>query len=255
MGTVLSCDPVTSVDEAVAQMTEIARALPPTDGVAEFNRMYLSVTTAVGDAIKRGFFTNSEFLNRLDVVFANHYFAALKRAQTDGRVPHCWDVLWKRRDKAGVAPMQFAFAGMNAHINHDLVLALVETMDELNLDPDSAAVHDDFDRVNKLLAELDGPIRRSFEDGLLLRLEQHWSGIEDRVDGWSIAAARSAAWHDASILWRVRHHPRLRQHYEQLLDEAVAVVGRCLLEPVDPDAQRPAHVPFLTGVAAAGAEA
>ena len=31
----------------------------------------------------------------------------------------------------GTAPIQFALAGMNAHINRDLPLALVETCDEL----------------------------------------------------------------------------------------------------------------------------
>jgi hypothetical protein len=253
MNATLSCDPVTSVAEAVTQMTAIDRALPPTDGVSAFNRMYLAVTTSVDEAISNGFFTDSAFLKRLDVVFANHYFAALRRAQVGRDVPQCWGVLWQRRAAIRVAPLQFAFAGMNAHINHDLVLALVETLDELAMSPDDPAVHRDFTRVNELLAALDGQIRRSFEQGLLLRLEQRWGQLEDRVDGWSIAAARAAAWHDACMLWRVRHHEHLRSRYERILDDAVALAGRCLLAPLghSPEHHGSAcatHEPVLVGI-------
>ena len=43
-GTPLSGAPVTSVDEAVARMEAIGAALPASDGLACFNRMYLEVT-------------------------------------------------------------------------------------------------------------------------------------------------------------------------------------------------------------------
>jgi hypothetical protein len=140
-------------------------------------------------------------------------------------------VLWERRSAADLAPLQFAFAGMNAHINHDLVLALVETLDEFGASPHDPVMHADFTRVNDLLAGLNGTIRRSFETGILLRLEERWGKAEDRVDGWSIAAARAVAWRDAQVLWSVRNHARMRAEYERALDQAVALAGRCLLAP------------------------
>jgi hypothetical protein len=172
------------------------------------------------------------FLDRLDVVFANHYFAALEAAQRGHSVPRCWQVLWQRRGHAEVAPLQFAVAGMNAHINHDLVLAVVETLAEFGTDAHDPTMHADFVRVNTLLGRLEGDIRRSFEHGFLLRLERHWGRLEDRVEGWSIAVARAAAWQDAEWLWRVRNHALARARYEQALDAAVALAGCCLLAPL-----------------------
>ena len=212
-------------------MESIASRLPSGDGVAAFNRMYLEVTKAVGAAIAGGLFANSAFLDHLDVVFANHYLAAVSAADAGGTVPRCWDVLCEVRSRTDRAQIQFAIAGMNAHINHDLVLSLVETFEALGLDPDDPDLLADFDRVNSLLASLDAGVRRSFERGFALELDEHFGGIEDCVDGWSISQARAVAWHDARLLWRVRDHERMRSHYEALLDEATAAAGRCLLLP------------------------
>ena len=223
--------PIASIPEAVDAMTAIAARLPPGDGIAEFNRMYLQVTTAVGQAIEDGVFTNSDFLDHLDVVFANYYLSAVRHAEAGADVPRCWDVLWRNRLASGCAPIQFAVAGMNAHINHDLVLALVTTFTEMDISPHELGVLADFERVNTLLASLDGGIRRSFEDGLALDLDRHFGTIEDCVDRWSITGARAAAWEDALTLWKVRDHVTLRRYYERALDDATALAGRCLLIP------------------------
>jgi hypothetical protein len=221
-----------SIPQAVDAMTAIAARLPPTDGVAAFNRMYLQVTRAVAQAIDDGVFTNSHFLDHLDIVFANHYLSAVGHAEAGADVPRCWDVLWQHRKADRRAPIQFALAGMNAHINHDLVLALVATFTELDISPHDPSVRADFERVDALLASLDGEIRRSYEHGLMLDLERHLGRIEDCVDTWSITRARAAAWQDALVLWKVRDHTVVRRRYERALDEATALAGRCLLLPL-----------------------
>jgi Family of unknown function (DUF5995) len=43
-------------------------------------------------------------------------------------------VAGERRAAAGIEPAQFALAGMNAHINHDLPLAMVSTCMALAID-------------------------------------------------------------------------------------------------------------------------
>ena len=70
-------EPVSSIDEAVEQMRDIATALPADDGVACFNRMYLGVTEEVGSRISAGFFETPEFMEHIDVQFANLYFEAV----------------------------------------------------------------------------------------------------------------------------------------------------------------------------------
>ncbi|HEV7206441.1 MAG TPA: DUF5995 family protein [Jatrophihabitans sp.] len=239
---VLPCDDVTSVEQAVAQLTAISAALAPGDGVAAFNTMYLAVTEAVSQDIAATDFGDPAFMSRLDVVFVNHYFAALRAAQSGGAVPRCWDVLWSRRADTRVVPLQFALAGMNAHINHDLPLAVVETLQELGGSPHDAARHADFTRVNAVLDRLEPQIRLSVEGDSVLASAPGFGRLTDRLGDWTISNARAAAWRDAEVLWPVRDIGPLRAMCERALDAATAAAGLCLLVPVDLDAAHDHHV-------------
>ena len=50
-------------------------------------------------------------------------------------VSKAWAPLFARKDERGILALQFAIAGMNAHINNDLAHALVLTWHELGLEP------------------------------------------------------------------------------------------------------------------------
>lgn len=119
--------PVTSVAEAVARMEKIGASLPAADGLACFNRMYLDVTRQVGSWLGAGFFADPEFMTQLDVTFAGLYFDAFDAAADPSAVPLAWRPLVEQRGQAAIEPIQFALAGMNAHINHDLPLAVAAT--------------------------------------------------------------------------------------------------------------------------------
>lgn len=233
--------PIGSIPEAVAQMEAIGASLPPADGVACFNRMYLTVTQAVGAAVRAGDFTSSAFLDQLDVTFANHYFAALAPPAPGAPSHRCWDVLLDERASTARTPLQFALAGMSAHINHDLVLALVETFSAMGLSPHDEAAKGDYDKVNALLDRLEPGIRKSFGADLPYATPEIEDVESDGAD-WTIAMARAAAWDDAAALWLVHSHPRLRGEYEDLLDRSVAAIGICLLLPVA-EHPHPAGVP------------
>jgi hypothetical protein len=69
-----------------------------------------------------------------DAAFANLYFAAAGTASNPAAVPLAWRPLAARRAVAGIEPVQFALSGMNAHINHDLPLAVVSTCTALAAD-------------------------------------------------------------------------------------------------------------------------
>jgi len=68
--------PATSVAEVIAHMETIGAAVPAADGLACFNGMYLDVTRQVNSRLGQGFFADPDFMTRLDVTFANLYFAA-----------------------------------------------------------------------------------------------------------------------------------------------------------------------------------
>ena len=226
----LQVDPVGSIDDAVQRMHGIAGSLPPSDGLACFNRMYLIVTEAVRQRVTSGFFGDPAFVARLDVVFVNRYLAAIRgyRSSVAG-APRAWRVLLDRRGDPTVAPLQFALAGMNAHINFDLAQAVVQTCQDLGTAPDHGAHPVDYEKVNQLLGALEPEVRQSFEHGVLLDLDRRFTGLDNVVDGFSIAAAREAAWVNAEVLWSLRGDELLASSFATTLDRSVGFAGRALL--------------------------
>src|SRR4051794_10490187 len=81
------------VDAVIARMRALALDLPPRDGVAVFNRVYLSVTEAVGRAIEGGAaggFPDRAAASTLGVRFAERYLAAVDAASLGAPGPACW---------------------------------------------------------------------------------------------------------------------------------------------------------------------
>ncbi|EWT02385.1 hypothetical protein N865_06335 [Intrasporangium oryzae NRRL B-24470] len=218
-----------SVDAVVARMQAIETGLPPTDGVAEFNRMYLEVTELVRDRIAAGTFVDAAFVTRLDLVFAGLYFAAVDAAAPDP----AWAPLFATRAEAGRAPIQYALAGMNAHINHDLPIAVVAACRQLGLTPESPGVEADYRKVNDLLASVQQQVRQSFLDGLALEVDKTYAGpLANLVSGWSITRARDAAWTNAKVLWTLQGVEPLRTDFLATLSQTVGLAGRGLLTPI-----------------------
>ena len=120
--------------EVIARMEEIEAGLPPRDGVRAFNELYLAVTRAVAAELGDHDFDDPSFLARLDSVFADLYFRAFAAAG-GGRHRMHGNPLFDARAEPQIASIQFALAGMNAHINYDLSVALVETCEELGVTP------------------------------------------------------------------------------------------------------------------------
>ncbi len=232
LGAILDRTPVSRVEDALARMQEIDAALTPTDGVSCFNRLYAAVTANVIAAENAGSFANPGFLAALDVAFANLYFDALRQLEGGAPPPRAWTPLFVARSRADVAPLQFALAGMNAHINRDLPVALVQTFSSLGipLERPSAAA-DDFDRVNDVLAATEASVAQTYFTPLLQALHRDADGLDDVVANWSVREARAAAWKNGAALWHLRGEATLSRDYVDALDGIVGFAGRGLLVP------------------------
>ncbi|HZM57999.1 MAG TPA: DUF5995 family protein [Acidimicrobiales bacterium] len=136
------------------------------------------------------------------------------------------------RSETRIAPMQFALAGMNAHINHDLPIAIVKTCEDLDTAPDHGTHAADFDKVNTVLGALDQQIRESFETGVILDLDRKAAGLENLVGNFGIDAARKTAWVNAVALWGLRRDAWLSRQYANGLDVAAALTGGSLMVPL-----------------------
>jgi len=218
------------MEDAIERMQGIAAALPPIDGLACFNRMYLTVTQVVQSQVNAGFFADAAFMAQLDVNFVNRFLAAVSAYRVAPETaPRSWRVLLDQRADPGLAPLQFALAGMNAHINYDLAPALVQTCADCATSPDQGPHHLDFYKVNQTLSALDPQIRESFEEGVLLELDRQFAGLDNIVDHFSITAAREAAWTHSEVLWRLRDETWLAESFLTTLDRTVGFAGRALL--------------------------
>jgi hypothetical protein len=224
--------PVVSVAEAIARMEAIEASLPAADGLACFNRMYLDVTKQVNGQLGQDFFADPAFMTRLDVDFANLYFAAADVAADPAAVPLAWRPLAERRAVPGIEPIQFALAGMNAHINHDLPLAMASTCAALATEPDTGPHLADYQKVDQLLDAAEQSIRQSFESAPELAVDRHLSAVCDLVANWTINSARDLAWNNCLLLWAVRGEPVARALFLDSLAASTALAGRMLLVAV-----------------------
>jgi hypothetical protein len=229
------------VDEAISRMQQIEQSLPSTDGLACFNRMYLEVTQDVNDRLRQGYFSDPTFLGTLDIVFANIYFDAVNAlAKPPTPIPPAWQPLIDERSQPGIYPIQFALAGMNAHINHDLPIALVHTCTQLGVNLDEGTHHEDYQKVDALLDEAEQSVRQSFESGAVLHADRDTQAVADLVGNWSINSARDVAWDTALALWRSRGDPTVEDLLMNGLARTVAMASRCLLVVPD-DRDAPGH--------------
>jgi hypothetical protein len=219
-----------SIADVIARMQEIDRELPYRDGVAYFNRLYLLVTQAVQSAAAGVTFAAPAFTERLDVVFAGIYFAAEATIAGGGPTPVAWRPLIDERT-ADRAPIQFALVGMNAHINHDLPLAVVRTCAALGVAPrDGSPEHADYQRVNGILSQVEDRIAGWFETGLIADLADVVpQDVDNALAMWSIAAARDLAWEHAKLIWHLRLEPALADAYAGVLARMVDMSGRAIL--------------------------
>jgi hypothetical protein len=213
-----------TIADVVERMRAILDDLSPRDGVACFTRLYLAVTDAVNAA--KGSFAAPAFLRRLDVRFADLYFHALVDP------PRAWAPLLEARTRPGVAPVQFALCGMNAHINRDLPVALVETCTELGLELSRhGPEHADFLAVNSLLVSTEARVKKEFLTGELEIADEALGKLDDVIAMWNVERARDAAWTNAETLWSLRSSPALAAAFLHALDGMVGFAGRGLLVP------------------------
>ncbi|MGW0822748.1 DUF5995 family protein [Streptomyces sp. NPDC002845] len=216
--------PVDSLDTVVSRMRALDSALPERDGIAVFNRVYLTVTEAVDRQLDAGEFPDTAAAVTLDVRFAERYL----RVAEGGPAPACWRPLLQFRRHPGVRPLQFALAGINAHIGHDLALAVVDACRTLDCEP--ADLEDEFDRVGDLLVSLEERIREDLMPGP--DLLQVADPLTHLLGAWSLERARDATWATARALWALRPLPDLAEEFGDRLDAAVGLAGRMLLTPL-----------------------
>jgi hypothetical protein len=213
----------TTLETVVDTMAKLPFA--ENDGLRYFNHVYTAVTREVARRVAAGAFEDPPFMVALDVAFAGLYIGALRAPEA---APRAWQVVFDKRTQK-IEPLRFALAGMNAHINRDLAVALDLTCTRLGstLERDSPRCRD-FHAINDILESLMSTAKTE----LFSRAEQIGDTVmgplDDMFEAWSITAARNHAWTQGAIL---RHLGQGAAHDTALasLDRTASLIGRLLL--------------------------
>jgi hypothetical protein len=199
------------------------RAVAATDAGGYFAAMYARVTRRIALGIAEGRFEDPERMDRFASTFAGHY---LRAVGSPADAPRCWRASWDVAGDADLLIVQHLLLGINAHVNHDLGLAVVDLAGPAPAD--LAAIRPDFDLVNLVLAET--------QEGVMADLGRvsRWTHLADRLLGgrlfhFSLTVARDQAWRTA-----VRLHatdPAERPADIAELDRLVSVVAYRITRP------------------------
>jgi hypothetical protein len=225
---------VQSILDVVAVMARIDAALPDGDGLKWFNRLYRLVTDGVG-AHLAGAWENPAWLDSLDIVFAELYFSGIEKCLTSpGQGPLAWRALLDVRRDHRIAPVQFALAGMSAHINRDLGVAVTRAWAAQDTVLRSRATPEfrDYRKVDQLLDAVEPKAMEVLASGLLLALDN----LSGRGADWTalhiLHGARDLAWSHAEALDCLGAESEEAMGYIDGLDAVAAGCAKAALVPV-----------------------
>lgn len=206
-----------------------AYCLPARDLRGVFASAYLHITREIGRRIDSQSFRNAEWTARYLICFGNLYRKALLLYEEgdNERIPKPWRIAFDAaRDGRGLI-IQHLTLGINAHINHDLPLALVEA----GIDPSRSDKYADHTAVNDVLEAATQGLKSTVADTyapVLHRFDRMFGRLDDEITNFSIPKAREHAWNFAVALSTARDDDE-RVCLHRMLEDQAAVLARLIL--------------------------
>lgn len=209
-----------------------ARFLDARDRRGVFLSAYVLITQELVRRLAAGAFQDDAWVTRYLVAFANLYREALVGYETGGAVPKAWRIAFDTAASGSELVVQDLFLGINAHINHDLPLALTAVA----IDPDRPRRYADHTAVNAALEAATDEVQARIAhlyDRVLGLLDDGLGPLDEAVTGFSVVAARENAWDRAvaianatTVSERSRELGRIAEH--------AALVARLVVAPTVP---------------------
>jgi len=193
-----------------------------------FPAVYRATTARVRAGIQQGTFVDGARMGRLVTTFANRYLAALDVAAAGGvSSGRAWQVAFEAAGRPHTMILQHVLAGMNAHINFDLPLAVIEVANGRNI----RELEADFNAINDILEALLEPVQEVIDrfSPLLHILDEVGGRTDEKLVTFSIRTAREEAWHEARRLADEVAEQRDRSILS--LDRKVALLASSIIVP------------------------
>jgi hypothetical protein len=163
-----------------------------------FAVLYRKVTLNVKEGILKNSFDDNVRMEKLDVLFANRYFKAYFDYKENKPISKSWKVAFDAKNKDSYIVLQHLLLGINAHINLDLGIATITTLENHLLE----GIKNDFNHINRLLSDMTDEVKKNMGSispvfGMLMPLAKRW---DDKLIQFSISTARDGAWEFAQCL-------------------------------------------------------
>ncbi len=185
-----------SLAEVIAGLAALEQEfLARRDRRGVFVSAYLSITRELKCRIEAGRFHDGAWVSRYAVAFADLFRRALAACESGDRAacPGAWRLALDASAAGAGLAIQDLVLGINAHINHDLPLALRE----VGVDPGRGLKHADHTEVNAALRVVTHRVRDWFlplyATGLGV-LDGCLAGLLEGLTGLGFRAARERAW-------------------------------------------------------------
>lgn len=190
--------PAHTIDEVIQQLEQlIAECIDSNDRIGYFAALYHKVTVRVKEGILNNEFDNGARMERLDVIFANRYLAAVQQYRNKEQPTASWQAAFDASRKRSTLVLQQLLLGMNAHINLDLGIAAVEAANRNDL----RSIRTDFNAINTILGALVFEVMTEINRvSPLLSLFGFHATNESILIQFSITNARDGAWSFAEDL-------------------------------------------------------
>jgi Family of unknown function (DUF5995) len=225
----MAADPI---DQILKEMDEIVSwCLANGSRAGYFAALYRRVTRTVRSRIGTGYFDNDQRMETLDVTFATRYLTAFRQWQAnDPAISACWKVAFNAVPDPTLIILQNLVVGMNAHIDYDLGIAAAQvagTMEGLE------SLHDDFNKINALLACLVPTVFTELGDlsPLIHLAEEIGEPDEEKLVDDLMKVARDFSWLLANELVILRDAPDLQQKLLVMKDKEASWLGTKILHP------------------------
>lgn len=189
-----------TIDEVIAELELILDDCTRKNSRAGyFAALYHKVTCEVKEGILNNRFEDGARMERLDVLFANRYIAAYRQWQNGEPMTGSWKIALDATKKRSALLLQHLLLGINAHINLDLGIATVATVEGKEL----GGMLNDFNSINSVLAALSYEVMNDITriSPLLSVLGFHASQGNSILVQFTINNARDGAWMFANELF------------------------------------------------------
>lgn len=199
------------------------------DRRAVFVTAYRLITGQIQDWIAAGRFADGDWAARYLVAFGNLYRRALEAWESGARdeMPKAWRIGFEAAAAGRTLVIQDLVLGINAHINHDLALAL----GGVGIDPDRPRHYADHTLVNAALRgatdTLQTCIANMYAKGLGV-LDRLLGRLDEEFTLFSVEVARENAWVSAVALVDARAEAE-RQRAAATLEARAGAMARLIL--------------------------